>query len=142
VPVFQAGEGVLDPAALLIELAVVSGGAVSSTAGGDADPNASGFQFVAQPVGIVALVADQPLGGREFCQQHQGAFGVAHLTWREEEGQRSASSVADHVQLGVQAALGAADRAQAEPPFERLAAVRCAFRCVLSIMIVSPSTPG
>ena len=62
VPVFQARKGCLDAAALLVELAVVAGGAASSTASRDADADALGFQLVAQPVGIMALVADQPLG--------------------------------------------------------------------------------
>ena len=44
-------------------------------------------------------------------------------------------------QLGVQAALGAPDTSGNRPFFKRLAAVRCAFRCVASIMIRSGLPP-
>jgi hypothetical protein len=56
-PALQAGEGGVDAAALLVELAVVVGWAVPSVAGGDADPDATGLQFVPQPVGVIALDA-------------------------------------------------------------------------------------
>ncbi len=41
-----------------------------------------------------------------------------------------------------QPAFGPSDRPRPGPPFERLAAVRCALRWVLSIMIVSLCDPG
>ena len=53
---------------------------------------------------------------------------VAHLTFGEQEKYRAALSVADGVQLGVQAALGAPDTAGNIPFLSRLAAVRCALR--------------
>ena len=90
----------------------------------DADAQAARLQLVAQPVGVVAPVAQDALGGWQLGQEHQGSSGVAHLAWREKEGQRPASAVADHVQLGVQPTLGASDRPRPRPPFERLAAVR------------------
>ena len=43
--------------------------------------------------------------------------------------------------LGVQAAFGAPDTSGNRPFFKRLAAVRCAFRCVASIMIRSGLPP-
>ena len=66
----------------------MAGGAFSSTAGGDADPEATVLQFVAQPVRILPLVAQSFLGRREVGQEHQGAPGIAHRTWREKEHQR------------------------------------------------------
>src|ERR1700730_7257962 len=45
------------------------------------------------------------------------------------------------MQLGVQAAFGAPDTSGNRPFFKRLAAVRCAFRCVASIMIRSGLPP-
>ncbi len=55
-PVFPPGTGVLDPATLSGELAVVAQGAFSSAASGDADPDAC-FQLVMRPVGIITFVA-------------------------------------------------------------------------------------
>ena len=45
------------------------------------------------------------------------------------------AAVANRVQLGVHAAFGAPDTSGELALFQRLAAVRCAFRCVASIMI-------
>ena len=87
-PIFQAGKGVPDAAALLVELAVVGGGALSLAAGRDADPDTVGLQFVPQPVGVIALVAQQALCRWKFGQPHQSAFGVARLARREEEVRR------------------------------------------------------
>src|ERR1700722_19580917 len=63
------------------------------------------------------------------------ALEVAHLAFAEQHDERPASAVADGVQFGVQAALGAPDTSGNRPFFKRLAAVRRAFRCVASIMI-------
>ncbi len=92
--------------------------------------------------GSIALVAGRPLGGQHLGQEHQRASGVAHRARREEEGEWPAPSVAHPMQPGGRAALRAPDRARAAPPFLRLAAVRWAFRCVLSLIRVSPSAPG
>jgi hypothetical protein len=70
--------------------------------------------------GSIALVAGRPLGGQHLGQEHQRASGVAHRARREEEGEWPAPSVADHVQPGGRAALGAPDRARAAPPFSGL----------------------
>lgn len=45
-----------------------------------------------------------------------------------------AAHQADGVQLGAQAALGASDTSANSPFLSKLAAVRCALRCVASIM--------
>lgn len=92
-------------------------------------------------IGIVALVARQPFGGRVFGQEHQGVLAVAHRVERQKEGQGSAIAVAAHVPLGAEPAFRAPDRSRRRP-FRRRAVVRCAFRCVPSIISVSPSAPG
>ena len=94
-------------------------------------------EAIAQPVGIIRLVTQEMLGWRQMAQKHECATTVGHLTRREEEVQRPALAVAEHVQLGVQAAIPASDRPRTIPFFRRLAAVRCAFRNVLSISNVS-----
>lgn len=128
-PALEARDGVLDPAARLAELMVVPGWAQPPRSARDADTEALGFRFIAQPVGIAALVAERAFRLRELRQQHQG-LTVAHLTGGREKGQRSATPVADHVWLGVRNARRAPDctrRRAAALPFLRPAAVRRAF---------------
>lgn len=59
---------------------------------------------------------------------------IAHLPLGQEQGDRLAGTIADSVELGVQSALGSPDTAWNIPFLSRLAAVRCAFRCVVSII--------
>jgi hypothetical protein len=58
---------------------------------------------------------------------------IAHEAFVDRR-QRSPAAVAHGVQFRVQAALGAADTSGNRPFFKRLAAVRCAFRWVASII--------
>ncbi len=80
---------------------------------------------------------DQLAGGGQPRQQQPGAAMVAKLAFTEDQVDRAALAVANGVQLGVQPPLGAPDTAGKCPPLSRLAAVRWALRCVLSIMIRS-----
>lgn len=52
------------------------------------------------------------------------------------------ASVADCVQLPAQAVFGSTDGPHGRSLIEKLVAVWCTFRYVLSIMMVSPSSPG
>ena len=83
---------------------------------------------MAEPVGVIAPVAEQDVGLGERVD-HQGcALVIAHLTFAQQQDQGSALAVAHRVELRVQAAFGAADTSGNIPFFKRLAAVRCAFR--------------
>ena len=96
---------------------------------------------MAKPVGIVALIGDHRSGlGQRIEHQHR-PFVIAHLALADQHDQRSALAIADGVQLGVQAAFGASDRSGNDPFLTRLAAVRCALRCVASIMSWSGLPP-
>ena len=79
---------------------------------------------MAEPVTVVAAIGDQGLSGRQHVQQHGGAFVIAHLPFGQQQGDGPALLVADRVELGVQAALGAPDAAREAPFLCRLAAVR------------------
>lgn len=57
-----------------------------------------------------------------------------HLALAQQHHQRAALAIAHGMQLGVQAALGAPDTSGNSPFLSRLAAVRCALRCVASII--------
>jgi hypothetical protein len=63
----------------------------------------------------MALVPEQALRGWALRHEDKGAPGVAHLAGEQDKGQRSAFAVADHVELGVQAALRAPDRPWPRP---------------------------
>src|SRR6202041_2757516 len=63
------------------------------------------------------------------------------LPLAQEHDEGTSVTVADRVQLGVQTAFGAPDTSGNRPLFKRLAAVRCAFRCVASIMTRSGLRP-
>ncbi len=81
-------------------------------------------QGVAEPVGIVAPVAEQDVGPGE-CADHQGgAFVIAHLTFAQQQDQRPALAIAHGLELRVQAAFGPPDTSGNIPFFKRLAAVR------------------
>ena len=114
-PVLQAAEGILDAVSLPVKALVVSGRFLARLPGRDAGADTTVFETIAQPVGIISLVAQETLGWRQMAQQHECATTIGHLTWGEEEVQRPALTVAEHVQLGVQAAFRASDRPRTIP---------------------------
>jgi len=67
---------------------------------------------------------------------------IAHLAFGQHHDERLAGAVADDMELGVQSAFRAPDTTGKNPFFKRLAAVRCAFRCVESIMMRSGLGPS
>ena len=62
---------------------------------------------------------------------------VAHLSFGEKKDNWSADIIANCVELGVQSALRATNATGSIPFLSRLAAVLCALRWELSIMIRS-----
>lgn len=81
-------------------------------------------QRLAEPVTVVALVADQIPGFGQGVKHQRGALVVTHLAFAEQQDERPAPAVADRMELRVQAAFGAPDTSGNSPPFKRLAAVR------------------
>ncbi len=95
------------------------------------------LQRFSEPVGIIAAIPEQPFGIWKAAEQRPRADVVAHLTGSDEQVERASLAIADGVQFGIHAALGATNQATA-PPFlaAMLVAVRCAFRYVASIITV------
>jgi hypothetical protein len=87
---------------------------------------------VANTVSVVGAVGmdDTPLG--QAGQQHLGRVAVRCVARCQVEGEWSAVSIGDGVDLGVATAPADADRLDVSPPLPP-AAERCAFTCVLSI---------
>jgi hypothetical protein len=106
-PVFEAGKGVLDAAALLVGPAAVAGGTKAASSDRGAEAYALRLQPVAEPVRVVASVAQDALSGWQRGEEHEGPPGVARLRWRQEEGQRLTPPTTGHVQLRVRPTLGA-----------------------------------
>ena len=91
------------------------------------------FQRISEPVGIIAPVGQQPIGGWQAAEQGRSAGIVADLTCGHEEADRSSLCIGDGMQFGIHATFGSADQTTAlviVPPFfdRRLEAVRCAFK--------------
>jgi len=95
-----------------------------------------------EPIGVVALVGEKLFGPGKRGQHQRRALVIAHLPLAEQHDARPAMTVANRVQLGVQAAFRAPNAAGNSPFFKRLAALRCAFKCVASIMIRSGFGPA
>ena len=136
-PVLEASEHALDEVAAFVEALVVVDGLLAVVSARDAGLDVLLCERLAEPVTIVASVGDQPVGLRQGRQHGCGAAIVADLALGQQQYQRFAIAVADRVQLRIQAALGAPDTAGKAPFLSRLAAVRCAFRWVASIITVS-----
>lgn len=133
-PVLEPAEHVLDLVASAVEDGVMRDRHVAVGSGRDAGGDAAIGQGLAEPVGIVAFVAKQGRGIREGINHQRSAFIVTHLPFAEQHDQRSATTITHSVQLGVQAALGSPDTSGNSPFLSRLAAVRCAFKWVASII--------
>src|SRR3546814_12600788 len=85
--------------------------------------------FRSEPVGIIASVCQHPLRFGQTVEQSGCASVIADLPSGHEEADRTTIRIGHSMQLGVHAALRAADQASRTPLFTpRLDAVRCALR--------------
>ena len=110
-PVLEAAEHDLDLVALTVEDLVVKELRAAARHGRDAGGDASLRQAGSEAVAVVTAVGEQDRGGRQVRQKQGGADMVAALALGEEHQHGPALLVADGMQLGVQAALCAADAA-------------------------------
>jgi hypothetical protein len=94
-----------------------------------------------EPIAVVAAIGKKRFGRRQGVEDQSRALVIAHLALAEQQDERLAVAVADGVEFRVQAAFRAPDTPGNIPFFRRLAAVRCAFRWVASIMIRSGLGP-
>ncbi len=141
-PVFELCEEVLDVVALAIERLIVSVGDFPASARWNAGLDAPGDQRLAKGGAVVAAVGDKGFGRWEGIEDEACALVIAHLSFREQHNDRTAAFVAHGVELRVQTAFRSPDTTGNSPFLSRLAAVRCAFRCVASIMIRSGLGPS
>src|SRR3546814_6204124 len=109
------------------EMRIIDCGADVCSSGLGRDPLF--LQGVAEPVGIIASVCLHPLRFGQTVEQSGCASVIADLPSGHEEADRTTIRIGHSMQLGVHAALRAADQASRTPLFTpRLDAVRCALR--------------
>ena len=138
---FQSAEHDLDPVAPFVATLVAFHRFLALFPARDAGAYPFVFQRFPEPVGIISAVPEPSVDVRQAVEQCPRADVIADLTGGDKEVDRSAfaivlepmahhgSSVADGMEFGVHAALGASNQAS-PPPFlaPRLVAVRCAVR--------------
>lgn len=84
---------------LLVKLGFVLGRRLPSAAHRHAGNDALFFKCLAEPDGIVTTIGQKALGRWQCLEHGQHALRIAHLARRQEESQRAAKPVEDHVQL-------------------------------------------
>ena len=142
-PVLKSSKHVFDLMALFIQRFAVGGRRFPSPSRWDAGCNPLGFESRAIVVAVIAFVADEDFGVlRQSRVEYLRPNMIAGLAVRQAHHDRAALAVDDSMQLGVQSAFGAPDTAGNIPFFSRLEAVRCALRCVASIISVSGGSPS
>jgi len=105
-----------DPLVSFVAPLVVSDSRLALFSARDAGAYTLVLQGFPKPIGVVAPVPEQPVDIWQTAQQGPRPDVIAHLPGRHEEVERPPFAVADGMQLGVHAALGAANQA-ATPPF-------------------------
>ena len=123
-PVFEAAEHVLDVMALAIQRLVVWDLDLSVAPWGDAWGDPAFDQRRTEPIAVVSAITDQFLGRWQHRQDQHGTPVVVHLSFREQQHDWPAVTVANGMQLGIQSPFGAADAAWSTPFCRKLAAVR------------------
>ena len=118
-------------------------GGLAASPCGDTRLNIALYQCITEPVSIIAPVSQQGACGRKRVKKHARANVIAGLPRAETHRQGPPFGIHNGVQLAVQPAFCAPDKAPA-PPFlpRRLEAVRWALRWVASIMMTSVSRPS
>src|SRR5450830_1087377 len=133
-PVLEPAEHILDFVSLTVEHTVMFDRIFPVGFCRDASCDASLGESLTEPVGVIAFVAEEFLGLRQGRQHQSRAFVVAHLAFAEQHDQRSPVAIAHGMQFRVQAAFRTPDTSGNSPFFRRLAAVRWAFKWVVSII--------
>jgi hypothetical protein len=110
--------------------------------GGYAGLAASFGESIPEPIAIITTVGKTRFGGWQGIKDQPRTIVIAHLPLAEQQDEGLALAVADSVELRVQAAFRAPNAAGNSPFFNRLAAVRCAFRWVASIIMRSGFGPS
>lgn len=140
-PILKTAKHNLNFVALLVESFIIFGGVLPISFGRNTGGYASTEQYLTKPVCIIASICQQFLSLWHGSQQLFCPLIIAYLAFCEGKSKRLSFSVAKRMELGIQSTSCASDTAGKSPFLSRLAAVRCALRCVASI-ITFPSLPA
>ena len=116
-PVLEAAKHALDDVALPVDGLVIMVLDLAVLARWDDGRGSAFCQPVAQGFAVIALVGDEFGGGRHGFDTALGDLGIMDVSWCQEQDEGPAFRIADSVELGVAAPLGAADAMGQGPPF-------------------------
>ena len=136
-PIFQSSEHDFDFMTLFIKRFIIRDIALAVLLWRDARLYVFLAQGIPEPVGIIAAIAEHVAGLRQSAQHMTRALIIAGLPFRKKQDERSAVLITHRVQFGVYAAFRPTNAAGNIPFLSREHAVRCALRCVASI--INPS---
>jgi hypothetical protein len=110
-PVLQLVEQALDKVAPTVFLAIMRGGSAAVAFGGD-DRLDTGFgDFLADGVGVIALVRQERLNTvGDHSKQRAEALNIVRLAGCQDEAERAAFCVAPRMEFGGEAAARSAKR--------------------------------
>ena len=98
-PIFELGEHVLDPVALLLERLVIRQRDFSAFGGRNAGFAAPLAEGRPEPIAVIASVGDQCRRWRQGIKDQPRTLVIAHLPLAEEEDEGLARAVTDCVEL-------------------------------------------
>ncbi len=104
-------EETLDPVAAFVEHRAEAGFPATMDHGRDVGGGSRSFDLAAQPVGIVSFVGEHDRALVQMAEQSLCNRTVAGLAGRQNEFERQAARVGQHMNLGRQSAPGAAHTA-------------------------------
>ena len=116
-PVFETTGHDLDLVAAFVSALVVFDGLVPGLSTQDARGNPLFVKGIAEPVGIVTAVAQQPVCFGQTIHQGCRSSVIADLPRRHEEADGAAPCIRHSVKLRVHAAFRAPDQPASTPPF-------------------------
>jgi hypothetical protein len=114
-PVFEFPEHIFDFLAAFVERLVECNLHFSVGLWRDAWGNVAFKQRVAEPVGVISLVAEQVFSVRNGVKHEDSALKFAHLAFGKQQNQRTTRSIAYSMKLGVQTALFASNTSVYSP---------------------------
>ena len=116
-PVLEAAKHALDDVTLPVDGLVIMVLDLAVLARWDDGRGSAFCQPVAQGFAVIALVGDEFGGGRHGFDTALGDLAIMDVSWCQEQDEGPAFRIADSVELGVAAPLGAADAMGQGPPF-------------------------
>ncbi len=116
-PVLEAAKHALDDVGLPVDGLVIMVLDLAVLARWDDGRGSAFCQPVAQGFAVIALVGNEFGGGRHGFDTALGDLAIMDVSWCQEQDEGPAFRIADSVELGVAAPLGAADAMGQGPPF-------------------------